>query len=591
MRRAQRMWKGVVVAGLLLSGGAFIFLAAQQQQTPRDIPAPVLRVTTRLVLVDAIVTDKQGKHVDDLTAADFTVLEEGKPQRIAGFDLAQPSVEAKKSKPALQPLPPNVYTNRTEYRATAEPLTVLLLDALNTPVQDQSYARMQMLNYLDKQVQPNQQVAVYTLGEQLRVLQDFTDDIRLLKAAVQSFAPSKSTQQFVEDVEKRMPAGPRGNVDRFGMPTKGALQMYNQLREFISEQARVALDQRVGITLSAFQIIARGLAGYPGRKNLVWVSGSFPIATTKRIVKYGAEPSDPNYVSVENSFEIELQKTSSQLTDAQISVYPVDARGLVGSVVTDASSSGTDAMGIGRIAADYGSQVSSAMGSVQAAQASMEQMASETGGRAYFNRNDVDNAVALSVNDSNTYYMLSYYPEDKNWDGKFHKIQVKVNRPGLEVRHRNGYFSLNPTQWDKQRKEITNADLMSAMRPETPLSTMVIFDTQVIPPAKASKMQVPVDVIVDPRTLSPEDTGGGGKKYRVELHVAAYSQDGKLAANKDSAFEPQLTAEKYAAVQQQGFPLRSMIELAPGSYRLRIGVRDMRTGFIGTVDVPLPLDK
>ncbi|MBI3484938.1 MAG: VWA domain-containing protein [Acidobacteria bacterium] len=226
-----------------------------------------------------------------------------------------------------------------------------------------------------------------------------------------------------------------------------------------------------------------------------------------------------------------------------------------------------------------------------ASQATMEQMASETGGRVFMNRNDVDNAVALSVNDSASYYVLTYYPEEKGWDGKFRKIQVKLNRPGLEVRHRKGYFALNPSQWDKQRKDITNTELMSAMKPDTPPSTMVIFDVLVVPPAKANRMQIPVDLLVDPRTLSPEDTAGGGKRFRVEVHVAAYTLEGKVAATKDSAIEAPLTAEKFAAVQQQGFPLRAMIELSPGRYRMRVGVRDLRTGFIGTVDVPLALEK
>ncbi|MBI3661584.1 MAG: VWA domain-containing protein [Acidobacteria bacterium] len=589
MRFQRRVLPWAVAAGLLLCGCHPGVLAAQQP--PRDVPAPVLRVTTRLVLVDAVVTDKQGRHVEELTPADLTLLEDGKPQRIASFDLAQPGLAATRPRPAVPPLPPDIYTNRAEYRAAREPLTVILLDALNTPVQDQAYARTQMLRYLDTQLQPSQQVAVYTLGQSLRLLQDFTDNPQLLKAAVQSFTPEKSFQQFIEDVDRRLPAGPRGNVTREGDPRPESRQLFDRLRDFYSEQARVALKARVGITLSAFQIIARSLAGYPGRKDLIWVSASFPLSTTKQIIKYGDTPSDPNYRSVEDSFEGDLQKTSSLLTDAQVAVYPVDARGLVGSVLTDASSPGTDELGLGKLGADYGAAVTDSNSKLLASQASMEQLASDTGGRVFMNRNDVDNAVALSIADSASYYVLSYYPEDKGWDGKFRKIQLKVNRPGLVVRHRQGYFAANPSQWDKQGKDIKNAELMSAMQSESPSATLVIFDVRVVPPAIAGRMQVPVDLLVDPRTLAPEDTGGGSRRYRVEFHVVAYTSEGKVATSKDAAIEAPLTPEKFTAVQQQGFPLRTQIELPPGRYRIRVGVRDLRTGFIGTVDVPLALEK
>ena len=566
------------------------------QQPPPDMPAPVLRVTTRLVLVDVLVTNKNGQRVEGLTPADFTLLENKKPQQIAFFSWEQPGRRANAARGGPAPLPPNIYTNRPEYRSPPGALTVLLLDALNTGVQDQAYARAQMLRYLATQLKPDQWIAVYALGQSLRVLQDFTDDPRLLRAAVESFNPEKPLELTIEDVNKRLPPAPR----EFGSKEGGSINptvsmVVERLREFATTQATVALNVRVAKTLKAFQMIARALAGYPGRKNLVWVSASFPLAMTSKIVKMGTPGPElnlgPGQFRIERSYAEDLQQTSAQLTDAQIAVYPVDARGLMGSTLTTASDPGTNELGLGRLGAEFGEQVSNADSKLLDTQATMEQLANETGGRVLKNRNDVDNSVALSLADGSSYYLLGYYPEDKNWDGKFHKIQVNVAQPKLQVRHRQGYFAVDPTQWGKQAKEDRDAELMSVMGPDSPLATGMIFDARVVPPAPASRVQVPVELLIDMRTLSFEEKKGGERLYSLEFHVAAYAPDGKMAAHHDARVDAPIKAETVAARLQQGFPYRTQLELPPGRYRLRLAVRDNRTGFLGTTEVPLVLEK
>src|SRR5262249_17814847 len=148
-----------------------------------EIPAPTIRVTTRMVLVDVVVTDKQGKPVPGLRAEDFTIEEKGKTQKIASFTTS-PEAGAKP-----EPLPPGIYSNRAQYRSPGGPITVLLLDALNTAFKDQAYARQQMLKFVQQQYRPGQRMAVFTLTGQLQVLQDFTSDPRILYAAMQRFRP------------------------------------------------------------------------------------------------------------------------------------------------------------------------------------------------------------------------------------------------------------------------------------------------------------------------------------------------------------------------------------------------------------------
>ncbi len=303
-------------------------------------------------------------------------------------------------------LPPNVTTNRPEYHMPSGAPAILLLDALNTPVQDQSHARMAMLKYLDKQLQPGQQVAVYTLVRSLRLLQDFTDDPALLKAAVQGFNPSVSMELQIADINKRVPqlsgAKPDSGV-RHPTITDPALYIA-RMQEFYEDQANVATDERVGMTLTSFREIAQAVAGLPGRKSLVWVSGAFPIATYTHIVQYSADAiNDPNRKRFDQLYEDRVREADSILTDAQVAVYPVDARGLVGQLIGGAESSGLSAAGTLVTGAEYGQNVQLASGSLQDSQATMKQVATDTGGKVFINQNDLDHAVALSVQDGASY--------------------------------------------------------------------------------------------------------------------------------------------------------------------------------------------
>jgi VWFA-related protein len=148
-----------------------------------------------MILVNVVATDKSGP-ITDLTARDFSVIEDGKAQKLAAFAFEKPTLVDEK---VANPLPPNVYTNRPSYLRSSGPLTILLLDALNTPAADQTYVRRQLLHYLETQVKPGQRLAVFMLGEELHLLQDFTSDPQLLRSAVESFAPKTSVELQQDD--------------------------------------------------------------------------------------------------------------------------------------------------------------------------------------------------------------------------------------------------------------------------------------------------------------------------------------------------------------------------------------------------------
>ena len=551
---------GVVLclATLLLAA-----LAPAQQPPPppeprSDLPATVLRVTTRLVLVDVVVVDKDGRPVTGLTRDDFLLLEEDRPQTIASFSFENAASRAAGWTPP-PPLPPNIYTNRPSQRTPPGPVTILLLDSLNTPWRDQAYMRQQMLTYIRTQVQPEQRVAILALSTNLIVLQDFTTDSRLLLAALQRFSGERSVELTrAEPIE--IPA------DVFaGAPAQMVERLTANLERFNAEQVATSTDSRVVTTLAALRAIARATAGYPGRKNLVWVSAAFPFTLV---------PEQAENFDMFRSYATEVRRTAAVLTDAQVAVYPVDARGLVGETSVDVISP-----------SDPFRVVSSHQ--------TMNQLAQDTGGKAYYNRNDIEVAVSAAVADGASYYSLAYYPEDRNWDGKFRRVEVKLNRKDLQVRHRRGYYAteLGSSEVEQKKKKDEKAELreITSILSDPMPATAITFLARVLPPGPLDN-QVVAEFRVDAATLLLEPAPNG-RRFKADFLVAAVSPDGRVVTSASRTVEAALDAPALAKVQAGGLPFKLQMALVPGRYeRLRLVVRDQLSGLAGAVDVPLTLE-
>ncbi len=558
---------------LLLAG-----LSLQAQMPTPEIPVPTIRANTRMILVSVVATDKSGP-VTDLTAQDFSVIEDGKAQKLAAFAFEKPTLLDEKVAKAV---PPNVYTNRPSYLRSSGPLTILLLDALNTPAADQTYFRSQLLHYLEAQVQPGQRLAVFALGEQLHLLQDFTSDPQLLRTAVESFTPRTSVELQQDDAFSPPPPSE-------GRSTTAYLRMLAILKQLQADHGEITANQRVAETLAAFRSIARSVAGYPERKNLVWVSSSFPFVYQAQLA-FSFETSRPVFY---RTYQRELRQTANIMGDAQISIYPVDARGLVGAEIVDASSPMRNESGKTYSGAELAEMVTRSSDERLTAQASMQEVADLTGGRAFINRNDIDNAVALSVADGSSYYTLAYYPSNKAWHGEFRKIHVRVTRKGVQLRYRDGYFATDASQQAISR----DAELAQALRSDAPPATMVIFDAKVLPapmPVLVSDYltrKYLIGFMVDTRTLSSEPQPNGGHHFDLEFHAAAFSLDGTLAAHTDTQVNTWASRSSYEGIREDGLPFHTSLQLRPGRYQLRLVVRDVRTGYLGSVDVPLVIEE
>ena len=545
--------------------------AQEQKPTPVYESATVLKSITRLVVVDVVATNRNGA-VTDLQRDDFTVLEDGKEQKVRVFNFQQPRTNANGGAAIVPPkLPENVYSNVARYSASSA-LNVVLLDALNTSLPHQAYVRDQMIRYLEKMPE-GQPIAVYLLSTKLTLLQDFTSDPAVLKKITQELKGKISPLQD-------SPAGgtipellPAGLADSGMMPA----EMLNAMQRFEQERVAFQTDLRITYTVNALNSIARSLSGYPGRKNLLWISEAFPLSIDPNMDLSG------DIFAGTRNYGPQVAEAADALIDAQIAMYPIDARGLVPPSVFDASSSGRDKFGRslsrpGRL----GTAISNENAQVQNVHATMRDMAERTGGQAFYNTNGIDAAIRRSIEDGSTYYTLAYYPENKNWNGKFRKIQVKVNCGGVKVRHRLGYYAVDPTAVDQSNKRQLAFQL--ALNPDSPISTGLPFNAMVIPPAEKAPKTVLVNFGVDPHALSFEKLADGLEHATVECTVQAFSSKGRLVRGEGSTVKAALKPETFERVMQDSFPCQQSIDLEPGNYYLRLGVRDDRTGLIGTTN-------
>jgi VWFA-related protein len=581
------------------------YLIVSAQQPSQEAATPVVRITTHLVLVDVIATGKDGKPVSDLTAEDFVVEDNGKKQKISIFSLQQPVAGG-----ARPTLPPDIYSNRPEYNMPAGPLTVLLIDGLNTSFANQAQARVQLIRYAAAQQKPGQQTAIYALGNQLYKIQEFTSDPAVLRAALESYTPVSLPAHGSNLPPQRtgstgIATGSAGVRGLSSLAAGEAAIAGQAMQQFQLEQTAPSLQFRIETTLAAMRAIARELDGHLGRKNLVWVTAGFPFSLIPEInaVTYvntrAADPTGPPPLPTEQTFGTynqdiqqhsnqEVKRTAALLSDAQIAIYPVDVRGLVGATTSDASSAGLTNSGLLMMGNEFGQNVAARGARLEASQASMHDMAQQTGGRIFINRNDIDNSVGVASSDGSTYYALGYYPEKKKFDGSFHKLKVAVNKPGVQLRYRSGYFAIDPASTSKKDKD---AEFAGTLHNDAVQATMVPFDASVVPPPPAAKVQLPVKFRVRPDAITLEESKDGGRHMDLDFFVAALTKNGKTAASAGKTVDITVNAEQYAQVQQKGLLLPMEVSLSPGEYRLRLAVRDNRTGYIGTLTVPLVLPK
>jgi VWFA-related protein len=555
-------------------------VAIAMQQPADNTPTTALKATSRLVQVDVVADDGHNHAVTDLQPEDFTLLEDGKVQKLTSVTLQRPE-KALAADPRV--LPPNTFTNRP-YFSQRSTLNIVLLDSLNTNVADQINARKQMIKFIQK-MPAGEPTAVYVLGNKLKLIQDFTADPQILQRAIESLnANPTALNKGVSD--DQLPAGYldqwSGKMNVGASPALGQsadmgggpgsnTQVQVDLMMFEQEMINLQDDMRAQYTMDSFKALARRLSGFLGRKNLIWLSAGFPIAVNPDIA-LGA-----NAFSVTRNRGEEIAKAANALIDADIAIYPVDIRGLVGS--SNAAANGFDSLGRrGASGPAIVDNLRNSENGIILSQDSSRDLADRTGGKAYYNRNDFDTAIASSVIDGSTYYLLTYSPDNKNWNGKFRKISVKVDRPGVKLRNRMGYYATDATIYQKTDAKAKEADFRHALDANVPLSTALTFLVNVAP----QKNQVVIRYNVDAHNIAFDLQPDGLSHAEIECAAWIYTAKGKPVTFQTDFMRAGVKQEAISGIVQQGFPCDQSLNLAKGEYLMRLGVRDTNTGLFGT---------
>lgn len=581
-------------------------------KAPAQQPAPVppdlarqpssLSITTREVLLDIVVTDSSGHPITGLKASDFTVAEEGDQQHLTHLEEHHPMSAATLTRLKTTPaLPPNTFTNFTPVENTNSS-TVILLDALNTSLDTQMELRQQLIDAV-KHIPPGTPVALFQIDTEMRLIQGFTADPQVLLEAAKSKRDMISLQR----------------------PIRGSRDEYRRAR--------------FDILRSGFQLMGRYLSGFPGRKNLIWLTGSIPQS-------YLSDPLGTSFgKSFRDDFTI-LANDPEDLTDAltlsRVAVYPIDARGLMTPPQFGAGNMGGPSPGAnlrfeGRQAFQH---------------MDLDTIAEATGGKAYYNTNGLKEVIVGIVDNGSNYYTLAYATTNKTWNGQFRHIKVTLNRPGVRTQYRQGYYAIDRAKLEQrllaalQRKKARaannpfgEADTASeeappaSAQPPAPEATGALithpkggFEASMqlgaIPPTEAiftasvsindkvekldKKAPLPQDnyleadykgkpfrtytvqIHVDARALLLMRMSDGRRHGRVDFVSLVFDQNGNRVNSLLTTAVLNLSEETYRKLLVSGLPAQQVVAIpVKGNYFLRVGVHDVASDHIGALEIPV----
>jgi VWFA-related protein len=507
------------------------------QSTPAPSPKATVHVTTRIVQVSVTVHDDRGRPITGLTKDDFVLMDQGHTQQISSFS------EQKNLVTTTRAQAPNIFTNRFEKGDSQQPLTVIVLDTYSGGYWDTKTcpwppptiappicAVQPMLAAVKEfagKMQPQDRVALYQLADTLYLLQDFTNDpaaiLRGLEVA-------------------------RKHLNRFYPPsTTDTIVMSNY-------------------TMDAMSVISKRLAFVPGRKNLIWLSNGFPY---KRIIT-----------------DERVDKSAKALANDDLPLNAIDARGLM---APSGGGGGPLPGGVynnARATPDHsispGSRESGINGGPPGNFNAIRNLSEMSGGLAINHTNDLGEAIRRVVDDSANTYILGYYPDHNKWNGEFREIKVKVNRPGLEVRSRKGYYAIADTASGAQKDAERLTDAIKSPLESTDLGFDVQADGAIVDGAR----QLKVKVTLDANQLRFQQDGDRSIDNITE-HWAQFNNVGEQVSMNSQTINLKPSQDGLKDLLQHGFSFSGTVPIAEGAAEIRLVLHDVGSGAIGSVIIPV----
>ena len=569
-------------------------------QAPPTSPTTAAQPGANLVVVDVVVTDAQHNPVHKLAASDFTVTENGKPQAIATIE-EHNSWESAAPLPRPPKLAAGTFTNFSIAPASGV-INVLLLDMLNTPEDEQAALREQMVAYL-KDVRPGARMAIFGLQTRLLMLQGLTSEPELVSNILNGERDLQKTSLATADiVNAGMPDLNESATEVSGAGlgnAPSAPEVFVGLRQFQMVTEQISPQDRAQSTLDALNLLGHSLGKLPGRKNLIWISGAFPIS-----VLPGGGLGNP--VAAPPATADELRETADLLARSRVAVYPIEARVPISEAAASADAkNGSDASAEMK---DGSKPVRESGGSHE----TMQAIAQATGGESATCTDGINAAVGKAIDAGSHYYTISYAPADQRWSGDYRTIRIDAAQKGLTLAYRRGYFADDPNapmhagQPDGADKGQARLSTMTAaMARGGPGATDILFTATVRPIGSESEPAVApgntvnenlkgpyrryaVQFGIDLRDLACPANAEGVHQCKLEVAANVYDVNGTLLNSAGGAIAADIPADHYGAVLRSGLRFRQEISVPVEGYSfLRIGVHEQSTNKIGTVELPV----
>lgn len=530
---------------------------------PAAAPAATFQINSRMVTVELVARDSNGNHITGLKAEDLHLFEqtpsqskEKRKQRITSLREIRMADFAREAIPEV-PTSAGVYSNGVKRPKEAVPPTIVLVDGLNTDIQYQAQVHVQMLRML-RQLPPNVPVAVFLLGGRLSMLQSFTTDSGLLQTALQK--AESLAGKGVADIDPADDPYATGNIMSVGGVAPGLGAMIAAAKEFDRRIYTANMDMKVQRTINALVSLSRNLAGYPGRKNLLWLSTYFPIAIN----------SDEFY----RNYWAQLQKMDGALSEAKVSVYPINVAGVQTLSFFSAASMPPDVSPGGAAAA-----VSRQQTMLSNQQTTMEAIADGTGGKICTGDNNLGDCVRKAMDDSSDYYELSYYPDSPSWNGAYRKVLISTDQRGAKLAYRQGYFATPQGGSDPKAEQ---AALQSECEDYLD-ATSVIFTARSMPADKPGELRYSISI--DPTALTMAPTSDGGYEMKLALAVCTFNQKGWPLQLMNFPIDRKLDARQHDSLLANGSVEQAILVPGPKPEAVLLMVKDVASGRLGSIHV------
>jgi VWFA-related protein len=508
-------------------------------------------VSSRLVMVNVAVRDRSGRTIDTLKTGDFTVLEDGKPQKISVFEHQaldsdplppiETSLKTRETTPAAKAAPKDAISTSAagQIRYKDRRLLALFFDFSSMQPVEQIRAQKAALQFLERQMTASDLVAILAFSNRLQVLQDFTADRDALTAIIRGFHVGESSE---------LAAAGATDSDDSAVDTGAAFTADDTEFNIFNTDRK----------LSALESAARMLASLPEKKALVYFSSG--------VGKTG----------VEN--ESQLRATVNAAVRANVSFYPIDARGLL------AQPAGGDAtQGSARGSGIYsGAAQRQRSASFNDQQETLDTLAADTGGKAMLDSNDLTLGIQQAQRGIASYYILGYYTSNAALDGRYRKVQVKLaSAPTARLDYRSGYFA------PKEFKEYSSSDrerqLEEALLLGDPVTDLTLaLEVNYFRLAR-DRYFVPLAVKVPGSEVELARKGG---KTTTTLDFIGQVRDsrGMMAGAVRDSIEVKLKGDNAAQLERRNLQYDAGFTLAPGTYTLKFVCRENETGKMGTFE-------